>query len=163
MGELDGQTTDYIAIRRLQDAYADVVSRRAFDELHDLFLPAAPVMIELPGGTREVVGPGDFGRYVEKRIAGLEFFQFVILNAVVELAVDGDPDRARARIHMCELRQDRAEGRSPCSTACTATTTRGSTAAGGSRTAGSHRWRSRSETSKCSTIPSSEPDGRRKP
>ena len=112
MGELDEQTTDYIAIRRLQDAYADVVSRRAFGELHDLFLPAAPVMIELPGGTREVVGPGDFGRYVEKRIAGLEFFQFVILNAVVELAVDGDPDRARARIHMCELRQDRADGRS---------------------------------------------------
>jgi hypothetical protein len=112
MGELDGETTDYIAIRRLQDAYADVVSRRAFGDLDDLFLPAAPVLIELPGGTREVVGPGDFGRYVEKRIGGLEFFQFVILNAVVELVVDGDPDRARARIHMCELRQDRADGRS---------------------------------------------------
>ena len=27
MGELDEQTNDYIAIRRLQDAYADVVSR----------------------------------------------------------------------------------------------------------------------------------------
>jgi hypothetical protein len=112
MGELDADTTDYIAIRRLQDSYADVVSRRAFGELHDLFLPTAPVMIELPGGTREVVGPGDFGRYVEKRIAGLEFFQFVILNAVVDLVVDGDPDRARARLHMCELRQDRADGRS---------------------------------------------------
>jgi hypothetical protein len=112
MGELDEQTHDYIAIRRLQDAYADVVSRRAFSELDDLFLPAAPVLFELPGGTREVVGPGDFGRYVEKRIADLEFFQFVILNAVVELVVDGDPHRARARIHMCELRQDRAGGRS---------------------------------------------------
>ena len=69
-------------------------------------------MIELPGGTREVVGPGDFGRYVDKRIADLEFFQFVILNAVVDLVVDGDHDRARARIHMCELRQERADGRS---------------------------------------------------
>ena len=111
MGELDEQTIDYIAIRRLQDAYADAVSRRAFDEFHDLFLPAAPVMIELPGGTREVVGPADFGRYVEKRIADLEFFQFVILNAVVEIAVDGDHDRAQGRMHMCELRQDRAGGR----------------------------------------------------
>jgi hypothetical protein len=111
MGELGEQTDDYIAIRRLQDAYADVVSRRAFGELHDLFLPAAPVMIELPGRTREVIGPDDFGRYVEKRIAGLEFFQFVILNAVVELVVDGEPERASGRIHMCELRQDRAEGR----------------------------------------------------
>lgn len=105
------QTDDYIAIRRLQDAYADVVSRRAFGELDDLFLPAAPVMIELPGGTREVVGPGDFGRYVEKRIADLAFFQFVTLNAVVDLVVDGDPDRAGGRIHMCELRQGRADGR----------------------------------------------------
>src|SRR4051812_23083132 len=109
MDERAGQTDDYIAIRRLQDAYADVVSRRAFAELHDLFLPAASVTIELPGNTREVIGPGDFGRYVEKRIAGLEFFQFVILNAVVDLAVDAEPDRARARLHMCELRQDRAE------------------------------------------------------
>jgi hypothetical protein len=111
MGERAEQTDDYIAIRRLQDAYADVVSRHAFGELHDLFLPAASVLLELPGATREVVGPGDFGRYVEKRIAALEFFQFVNLNAVVDLAVEGDPDRASARVHMCELRQDRAEGR----------------------------------------------------
>jgi hypothetical protein len=110
VGELSAQSEDYLAIRRLQDAYADVVSRRAFGELHDLFLPTAAVMIELPGGTREVTGPDDFGRFVGKRIAGLEFFQFVILNSVVD-HVDGDPDRAHARIHMCELRQDRAEGR----------------------------------------------------
>jgi hypothetical protein len=110
MGELSAQSEDYLAIRRLQDAYADVVSRRAFGELHHLFLPAAPVMIELPSGTREITGPEDFGRFVETRIAGLEFFQFVILNSVVD-HVDGDPDRASARIHMCELRQDRAEGR----------------------------------------------------
>ena len=76
-------------------------------------------MIELPGGTREVVGPGDFGRYVEKRIGGLEFFQFVILNAVVELTVDAVPDCASARIHMCELRQDRADGRSTVLSTCT--------------------------------------------
>ena len=57
-----------------------------------------------------MIGPDDFGRFVEKRIGDLAFFQFVILNSVVE-HVDGDPDRARARIHMCELRQDRAEGR----------------------------------------------------
>ena len=141
MGELDEQTNDYIAIRRLQDAYADVVSRRAFDELHDLFLPAAPVMIELPGGTREVVGPGDFGRYVEKRIADLEFFQFVILNAVVDLVVDGDPDRARGASTCASCARTAPTAGPPCSTACTGTTTRGATTAGGSRTAGSRRWR----------------------
>ena len=111
MGELTATTEDYIAIRRLQDSYADVVSRRAFAELHHLFLPEATVMIELPGGTREVTGPEAFGRYVEKRVADLEFFQFVILNSVVDLLVDGDSDRARARTHMCELRQGGGDGR----------------------------------------------------
>ena len=110
MSDLSHETSEYIAIRRLQDSYADVVSRRAFGELRDLFLPTAPVLIELPGNTREVIGPDDFGRFVEKRIGDLAFFQFVILNSVVEY-VDREPDRARARIHMCELRQDRAEGR----------------------------------------------------
>jgi hypothetical protein len=111
MGELAEPTVDYVAIRRLQNSYADVISRRAYGELHDLFLPAAPVVIELPSGTREVTGPEEFGRFVEKRIADLAFFQFVILNSVIELSVDGDPDRATGRIHMCELRQGGADGR----------------------------------------------------
>jgi hypothetical protein len=110
MGEVNDETGEYIAIRRLQDSYADVVSRRAFSELRGLFLPAAPVLIELPGGTREVIGPDDFGRFIEKRIGDLAFFQFVILNSVVEVAVDGDATRARARTHMCELSQRTADG-----------------------------------------------------
>ena len=102
------------------------MSRRAFGELRELFRPAAPVLIELPGGTREVIGPDDFGRFVEKRIGDLAFFQFVILNSVVEHASTATPP-APARIHMCELRQDaRRRSSSPCSTACTATSTRGS-------------------------------------
>ena len=94
MGEVTDETAEYIAIRRLQDCYTDVVSRHAFGELHDLFLPATPVLVELPGGTREVIGPDDFGRFIEKRIGDLAFFQFVILNSVVEVTVDGDATHA---------------------------------------------------------------------
>ncbi|MFO7592107.1 MAG: hypothetical protein R6X23_14650 [Acidimicrobiia bacterium] len=35
------EAVDHVAIRRLQSAYADVVSRRAWAELGDLFLPDA--------------------------------------------------------------------------------------------------------------------------
>ena len=33
------ETVDYVAIQRLQAAYADVVNRRAWPELADLFRP----------------------------------------------------------------------------------------------------------------------------
>ena len=35
------ETVDYVALRRVQNAYADVVTRRAWPELVDLFLPDA--------------------------------------------------------------------------------------------------------------------------
>jgi hypothetical protein len=111
MGDAGRDTDDWVAIRRLQEAYADAVTRRAFDELHELFVPDMPVVLELPGRTREVIGAAAFGEFVRKRIAHLEHFEFVILDAVVDLALDGDPDRARGRVWMCELNQDAAGGR----------------------------------------------------
>jgi hypothetical protein len=35
-------------VRRLQHAYADVVNRRAWPELAELFVPEAPVVVEGP-------------------------------------------------------------------------------------------------------------------
>ena len=37
------ETIDYVAITRLQSAYADVVNRRAWHEFDDLFRPGAPL------------------------------------------------------------------------------------------------------------------------
>ena len=40
------ETIDYVAITRLQAAYADVVNRRAWSELAEHFRPDAPVRID---------------------------------------------------------------------------------------------------------------------
>jgi hypothetical protein len=95
---------DQIAIRSLQDRYADVVSRQAFAELADLFVPDIRLFMEFPGRTKEIVGPHAFGEYVAHRVAHLEFFQFVVDNAVVELG--DDPDRATGRMWFHEVHQD---------------------------------------------------------
>lgn len=101
------EAVDYIEIRRLQSAYADVVTRRAWDELGRLFLPTAEVTIDRRTGKPVVLtGPRGVGEFIASAIERFEFFQFVVLNTHVDI----DGDGARARMWMQELRQDR-EGR----------------------------------------------------
>jgi hypothetical protein len=104
------ETVDYIAIRRLQDAYADVVTRRAWGELHDLFRPGAEVVVDTRDREpRTLAGPEGIGTFIDTAIARFGYFQFVVLGTRVEL----DPeqhDRATARLYMCELRQTADDG-----------------------------------------------------
>lgn len=105
-------TVDYVAITRLQSAYADIVNRRAWRELADLFLADAPVHVDtVTNPAVELVGPDALGEFIATAIARYDFFEFVMLNTHVELRVDDDTDAARARVFMCELRQDRESGR----------------------------------------------------
>jgi hypothetical protein len=102
---------DYIAICRLQSAYADTVTRRAWAELSEQILPDAPIHIDtVTSPAVEVVGPEQFGTFVGGAVGRFEFFEFAILNQHVELRVGGDPDSARARLYMCELRQEASNG-----------------------------------------------------
>ncbi len=104
------QTVDHISISRLQSAYADVVNRRAWPELADLFLPDATVDLDLvTSERREIFGPVDLGHFISSALERFSFFEFVILNAHVELWPDGDVDKATARVFMCELRQEVGE------------------------------------------------------
>jgi SnoaL-like protein len=92
---------DYIAIRRLQDAYADVVSRRAWGELERLFLPDVTVEVDtVSSPAHTFAGPAEFVAFVGPATDRFDHFQFVILNAVAEL----DGDEASGRIFMCEIR-----------------------------------------------------------
>ena len=50
------------------------------------------------------------GHFIAAAVARFSFFEFVILNAHVELWPEGDRHTATARVFMCELRQD-AESR----------------------------------------------------
>jgi hypothetical protein len=105
------ETVDYIAVRRLQDAYADVVTRRAWPELEDLFRPDAELVLDVRrGDVLSFTGPQAIGSFIGQSIERFEFFEFVVLGTRVRFDPD-DPDRASARLYMCELRQSVEEGR----------------------------------------------------
>ena len=97
---------DRTAIRELQAAYADVVSRRAWSELERLFLPDITVEVDTVTSTpRTFTGPAEFIAFVSEACERFDHFQFVILNAVIDV----DVDDATGRIFMCEIRHHTAE------------------------------------------------------
>ena len=104
MRELDDAgTRALLAIQRLQAAYGDAVTRRAWPEVRALFEPDAVVHIDTR--TREpfsLDGPDAVAAFIERSLEGFAFFEFAILNAVAE--VDGDT--ATGRVYICELRHD---------------------------------------------------------
>ena len=96
---------DHVAITRLIGRYADTVTRRAWNELGELFLGDATVHIDTvtrPACT--VTGPAALGEFIGAAIARFDFFEFVVLNVVTMPGVDAD--HAQARVHMCEQRRD---------------------------------------------------------
>ncbi len=96
------ETVDYVAITRLQNAYADVVNRRAWAEFGELFLADAPVRVDtVTNPVVETRGPEGIGNFIGGAIERFEFFEFVVLNTRVWI----DGDSARGRVFMCELRQ----------------------------------------------------------
>src|SRR5688572_18697339 len=106
---VDDDALAYLAITRLQAAYADVVTRRAWPELEPLFLPGAPVHVDtVTNPVRTFAGARELGDFIGAAIEGFEFFEFVVLNTVVDVAQGGAA--ASARLYMVEIRQDRATG-----------------------------------------------------
>lgn len=100
---------DEVAIRALHHAYGDVVNRRAWNELGELFLPDAVVTVDKRDAAPvELAGPAAVGDFVGRSIAGYAFFGFVALNARVLLGARGDADVATARVYINEIRIDHA-------------------------------------------------------
>ncbi len=103
-------TVDYISITRLQAAYADTVNRRAWAELKDLFVADTPIRVDMVSRPAiDLVGPTELGTFIDSAIERFEFFEFVVLNTLVDLT-GSDAEAARARVFMCELRQERDTG-----------------------------------------------------
>jgi hypothetical protein len=103
---------DEIAIRSLHHAYADVVNRRAWQELRDLFVPDATVTVDMRTADPHVLeGPDALGAFIGGAVERFDFFELAVLSARVFLRVDGDADRAQARMYMNEIRHDAASGR----------------------------------------------------
>jgi hypothetical protein len=101
------EMADREAIRTLQARYADLVARRAWAELVELYVPEMPFELDLgPRGTRSMVGPNQVGVFLDASVARFDFFTFVPVNTVIELYPGGDRDAATARFWM---REDRHE------------------------------------------------------
>ena len=101
------QTIDWVAIRRLHARYADIVNRRAWFELEALFSSDAVVRVELPRQEPvEVIGPAALGDFIDGAVKRFDWFQFVVLEAVIEFPPDLLDDEAVGRIYMVEHRLD---------------------------------------------------------
>ncbi|HEY4333197.1 MAG TPA: nuclear transport factor 2 family protein [Ilumatobacteraceae bacterium] len=92
-------------VRRVQDAYADVVTRRQWADLADLFRPDTELELDLRERTLTFTGPEEIGNFIGTSLEQFEFFQFGILGTRIALRCGGDEDRAAARMYMTELRQ----------------------------------------------------------
>lgn len=105
-------TDEVVALWGLQARYADVVTRRAWPELDEVFLPDAPVDLDLvTAPPRQLVGPAVLGEFIANALSRFDHFQFVILNAVVDRRPDDGPDAAWGRMFICEIRHEIASGR----------------------------------------------------
>lgn len=99
---------DYIAIMRLQRAYADASTRKAWSELAALVTPDARFEFDTrTGNVFEMDGPGAFAEFADKMTGTFAFYEYVPLNFVVTSLSD---DTARGRSYSFEIGEDRASG-----------------------------------------------------
>jgi len=103
------ETIAYIAIRRLQNRYADIVTRRVWPELHEVMRASCVVTVDVVDRQIEFDGPGAIGDFIGTQLEQYDFFEFVILNTVME--IDADQGEASARMYIQEARQNVADGR----------------------------------------------------
>lgn len=104
-------TDDVVALWRLQARYADVVTRRAWPELNEIFLPDAPVRLDLvTAPPRRFVGPTALGEFIATAVSRFDHFQFVILNAVVDRKPDERRETAWGRMFIREIRHEITTG-----------------------------------------------------
>lgn len=104
------ETDGRVAIQALLGAYADVVNRRSWSELRSLFLPEARIeLTTLKKQPLVLTGPEALGRFIAGFVERLDFFQFVLLNARIELGPD--EHAALGRHFICEYRWEKADGR----------------------------------------------------
>lgn len=93
------------AVAQLHATYADVVTRRAWDELTELFVADAGIHVDpVTRPAVDLVGSAGLAAFVAPALERFTFFELVPLNSVAQLDDDGT---ATGRLWMVELRQER--------------------------------------------------------
>lgn len=100
-------------IDRLQRRYGDIVTRRAWDELHTVFEDDATISIDRRDQPAiEVIGPTGIGEFIERAVDRFSFFEFAVLNFVtthIDLHAPGGPVGS-GRLWIMEVRCDAETG-----------------------------------------------------
>ncbi len=108
MNDREAEALDWVDINRLLARYADVVNRRQWSELDELFRPDAEVVVDrVTADPIQMTGPAAVGAFIGGAIERFGFFELAVLNARINVGAGGDPDRARGRVFITEIRQDR--------------------------------------------------------
>lgn len=105
---MDDDALAEIAIMRLQRAYADVSTRRAWPEFAALATPDARFSFDTrTGNVIEVVGADAFAEFGAAMTDRFSFYEYVPLNFVVTIDRAGT---ARGRAYSFEIGEDRDTG-----------------------------------------------------
>ena len=99
----------YVELQRLESRYADVVTRRAWDELADIVRADCPIVVDVRHTKFEFTGPTEYGQFIVRQIERFSLFEFVLLNMVMQ--IDAGRGVAAARVYMQEVRQNVSDGR----------------------------------------------------
>jgi len=105
---MNDQALAYLAITRLQHAYADVCTRRAWQEAASIITPDARLSWDIGSGEPiAVVGVAAFSEFGARATKGFSFYQYIPLNSVATVASDGT---ARGRAYALEVAEVRDSG-----------------------------------------------------
>jgi len=99
----------YVAIRRVQHRYADIVNRRAWHELTGVMHEQCRITIDTVKDCWHVTGPADVGALIDRQVQRFDFFEFLALSTVMD--IDAAAGRATTRLYMQEVRHHQAQGR----------------------------------------------------
>jgi hypothetical protein len=105
---MDDDASTYLAIQRLQRAYADIVTRNAWDEAASLATPDALFTFDTrTGQVFEIEGPEEFAAFGARMNQRFRFYEYIPLNFVVTIGTDGT---AHGRSYSLEVSEDAETG-----------------------------------------------------
>lgn len=95
------------AIEQLHTTYADIVNRRAWDELGPLFTEDAVVHVDtVSADPVEAAGAEQLAGFLDRSVERFAFLEFMVLTLRIEPPAADAPDRTTSRLWMREVRRD---------------------------------------------------------
>jgi SnoaL-like domain len=105
---MDDDATTYLAIQRLQRAYADIATRNAWNEAASLATPDARFKFDTRSGqVFEIEGADEFAAFGARMNQRFRFYEYIPLNFVVTIGTDGT---AHGRSYSLEVAEDDESG-----------------------------------------------------